>query len=156
MTSSLSRRVNFTRADFGFSDPAENNPFIAVTVSTLPTNGTLLFNGNPVAPDAFILTSDIDAGKLTFQPAFGGVEDGFVAEFDTTVTGTASLLFSTYFGGSGDDYFDDVAAGPSGSLYITGASNSTNYYTTGDSFQPTGGGTYDAVVTRLNAAATNR
>ena len=81
----------FTPADFGFSDPAENNPFIAVTVSTLPANGTLLFNGNPVAPDAFILTSDIDAGKLTFQPAPDGNGNGYASFTFQVVDGGGTL-----------------------------------------------------------------
>ncbi len=69
-----------TRADFGFSDPAEGHAFIAVTITTLPANGTLYFDadgpgGNPPTPvvaDAFILTSAIDAGRLTFVPAPNG------------------------------------------------------------------------------------
>jgi len=43
------------------------------------------------------------------QPAFGGNSDAFIAKLDTTKSGTASLLFSTYLVGSGEDEGSAIA-----------------------------------------------
>ena len=59
-----------TATDFGFSDPHDSpaNAFIAVTITQLPTLGSLAFEGVGVTPNQVILKTDIDAGKLTFTP----------------------------------------------------------------------------------------
>ena len=64
------------------------------------------------------------------------------------------LTYSTYLGGSGDDQGIDIAVDTSGNTYVAGYTNSTNFPTQNAS-QPThgvDGGTYDAFVTKLNAA----
>ena len=57
--------------DFGFSDPMDNPPdnFMAVTITTLPTAGSLQLAGAPVSSGQFVSVADINAGKLTFTPA---------------------------------------------------------------------------------------
>jgi len=57
-------------ADFGFNDV--NNPpdnLLAVKITTLPTAGTLVDNGNAVHAGDFINVGDINAGKLVFTAA---------------------------------------------------------------------------------------
>jgi hypothetical protein len=61
------------------------------------------------------------------------------------------LIYSTYLGGSGDDDGDGIAVDSTGSAYITGQTASTNFPTT-NALQVTGGGSYDAFVTKLNPA----
>ena len=70
----------FTRADFGFSDPADGNNFKAVKIDTLPTSGLFLDGGTAVAVGQFVSVADIEAGKLIYQPAHN-------------VNGTASFTF---------------------------------------------------------------
>jgi fibronectin type 3 domain-containing protein len=53
--------------------------------------------------------------------------DGFLTRLDTTQTGSASLLFSTYLGGNGDDLARGVAAEVDGLAYVTGSTFSTNF-----------------------------
>jgi len=60
----------FVEADFGFSDPLDNPPdgFLAVKITTLPGQGVLTFNGDPVLAGDFVLAADIAAGGLKFAP----------------------------------------------------------------------------------------
>ncbi|HOB47465.1 MAG TPA: SdrD B-like domain-containing protein, partial [Zoogloea sp.] len=65
-------------ADFGFSDPVENDSFQSVLMTTVPASGTLLLNGVAVVAGQEILASDIDAGKLSYvAPANAGGLIGF-------------------------------------------------------------------------------
>jgi hypothetical protein len=68
-----------------------------------------------------------------FQSAPGGAGDNaFVAKLNPSASGAASLLYSTYLGGSGSDgYYGDIGYGiavdSSGNAYVTGSTNSTNF-----------------------------
>jgi uncharacterized repeat protein (TIGR01451 family) len=59
----------------------------------------------------------------------GGSSDVFVARFDTAATGAASLLYSTYIGGSDYDFPWDVAVDPAGAVHVVGETRSTNFPT---------------------------
>jgi len=78
----------------------------------------------------------------------GGAFDGFVTKVNTT--GTA-LVYSTYLGGSGEDYVFGLAVDASGNAYATGYLSSTNFPVVG-AFQATNAGGFDAYVTKLNPA----
>ena len=69
--------------------------------------------------------------------------------------GTA-LVYSTYLGGSGSDFgLGDVAVDEDGSVYVTGTTNSPNFPTTPDAFQPAfAGAANDAFVTKLSRRGT--
>jgi Beta-propeller repeat/FG-GAP-like repeat len=68
--------------------------------------------------------------------------DAFVAKLNTLGSGPSSLIFSTYFGGSGDDLAVGVALDSSGFVHVAGGTNSSNLLVTGTALQPTyGGGT---------------
>ncbi len=83
----------------------------------------------------------------------GGAHDAFVARLNTVASGAASLVYSFYLGGGGDDAANAVALDDSG-VYVTGQTNSTNFPTT-NAFQRTyGGGAFDAFVTKVNVNAT--
>ena len=64
-----------------------------------------------------------------------------------------ALIYSTYLGGSGDDFGQGIAVDSSGNAYIAGYTTSQNYpHTTGVChFQAVAGGVYDAMVTKLGA-----
>ncbi len=67
--------------------------------------------------------------RNTFQPLSGGPDDGFVAELNPSLFGGASLVYSSYLGGSGLDYGTGVAVDGSGNAYITGVTTSSNFPT---------------------------
>jgi uncharacterized repeat protein (TIGR01451 family) len=57
----------------------------------------------------------------------GGNSDGFVARIDTSQAGAASLVWSTFIGGTLADRFYDVAADASGNAHLAGETQSTDY-----------------------------
>ncbi len=61
----------FSIADFGFADPGDSpgNNLLTVTITTLPTAGSLTLSGAAVTASQSITAADITAGKLVFQPA---------------------------------------------------------------------------------------
>jgi len=76
--------------------------------------------------------------------------DAFVAKINTTGKG---LEYATYLGGSADDFGNAIAVDASGNAYVAGATNSTDFPTTGKALQRSFGGTsfdHDAFVTKLN------
>jgi hypothetical protein len=58
--------------------------------------------------------------KNAVQPALAGATDAFVAKLDTTASGAASLLWSTYYGGDGADYALALALDAAGNPTIAG------------------------------------
>ncbi|TAM79111.1 MAG: choice-of-anchor D domain-containing protein [Acidobacteria bacterium] len=81
------------------------------------------------------------------QSASGGLYDAVVGEISPT---GASLLFSTYLGGTGDDAANGLALDSSGNVYVAGDTFSTDFPVT-PSVMTTGytGGSYDAWVAKI-------
>ncbi len=85
----------------------------------------------------------------SFDTSFnGGSFDGFISKVNTTGT---DLVYSTYLGGSDEDYVFSLAIDGSGNAYATGFTPSTNFPVL-NAFQPAIGGGFDAYVTKLNTA----
>jgi len=64
----------------------------------------------------------------------------------------SGLVYSTYLGGSTNDYSYGIALDNSGSVYVTGYTQSTDFPTTAGAYQTTfGGGSGKAFVSKLNA-----
>ncbi len=90
-----------------------------------------------------------------FQTVFGNNEDAYVSKLDAT---GSSLVYSTYLGGSGDDYGFSVAVDGSGSAYVTGNTDSSNYPTTGGAYQTVYAGvgiSGSAFVSKLDATGSS-
>ena len=86
-----------------------------------------------------------------FQPAFGGGgSDAFVTKLN--VTGNA-VVYSSYLGGSDADSGEGIAAAGGGNTYVVGYSYSSDFPTTGDSYQPLLRGASDAFVVKVFDAA---
>jgi hypothetical protein len=56
--------------------------------------------------------------KNALQPTPGGMEDAYVAKIDTTTTGDASLVFSTFLGGAGTDSGSDIVTDSTGRISV--------------------------------------
>ncbi|MFA0487922.1 VCBS domain-containing protein [Vibrio splendidus] len=58
----------FTTSEFGYSDQ-DGDALQFVTISSFPSHGLLLLNGNAVTANQQISKADLDAGHLTFTPS---------------------------------------------------------------------------------------
>jgi hypothetical protein len=117
------------------------------------SSGNAYISGYTASPDF-----PVTPGAL--QTNYGGGDhDGFVVKFNS---GGAKLGYSTFLGGSADDYAYGVAVDSAGDAYVTGATNSANFPTL-NAFQPNYAGglcavapntfpCYDAFVAKLNPA----
>jgi uncharacterized protein (TIGR03437 family) len=90
--------------------------------------------------------------KNAFQSAGQGSFDAFVTKFDASKTGADSLVYSTFLGGGDSDEGFGVAVDAAGNAYVTGRTFSAQGFPTVNAFQPAGNGSFDAFVTKLNAA----
>jgi hypothetical protein len=87
-----------------------------------------------------------------FQAKNKGTQNAFVAKFNpASSTGSGSLIYSTYLGGSGSDGGSKIAVDASGAAYVSGTTNSSNFPTL-NPIQSTFGGIHDAFLTKLNPA----
>ena len=105
----------------------------------------------------FALSNDLPTTPGAFQTVFGGGTgrgDAYVAKFDTTQSGAASLIWCTYLGGSSDDTGAAIVVDALGNSYITGGTNSTNFPTTAGAFRTNLTGMGDAYAAKLNPTGT--
>jgi hypothetical protein len=95
-------------------------------------------------------TNSIDFPILNqYQSEPGDMKyDVFITKVDTTQSGTSSLIYSTYLGGSGQDYGKGIALDNSGYAYVTGWTESTDFPTL-NQFQ-TDQGDVDALVIKID------
>ncbi|HET9177352.1 MAG TPA: SBBP repeat-containing protein [Terriglobia bacterium] len=129
--------------------------------------GSALDQGNGVAVDATGKVYVTGLTKSTAFPTTSGVYqttcklnsqsgcdgDAFVSKIDPSQTGAASLLYSTYVGGSAGDSGNSIAVDLNNDAFIAGTTNSTDFPVSTAVFQSAyGGGNSDAFVTELNPA----
>ena len=98
----------------------------------------------------FAQSSTLSTTTGALQTTFGGGVDGYVAKFNAS---GSQLLYSTYLGGSGDDFARSIALDPGGAVYVTGATSSPNFPTTAGAMQAANAGASDAFVTKLSTTA---
>jgi len=81
-----------------------------------------------------------------------GNYDIVIGAMDMSQSGTGSLVYATYFGGSDNDEVRKLALDASGNLLLTGYTLSADFPVTRDAVQPALGGTSDAFVLVVNPA----
>jgi hypothetical protein len=84
------------------------------------------------------------------QAVSGGGQDAFLAKFTTS----GSPVFSTYFGGSGDDRATGVAIDQNSEPYMAGATVSVDFPTL-HAIQPANRGAQNAFIAKFNAAGSS-
>ena len=102
--------------------------------------------------DAFVTggtTSSNFPIKDALQAHGNGGETGFVTRFDSDKD---SLKFSTYFGGSAEDFIDGIAVDREGNAYLTGFTISTDFPLRKPFQHSFGGGSGDAFVSKIGGA----
>jgi hypothetical protein len=111
--------LGFADAGFGVAVDSSNNAYIvgATSSTDFPTT---------------------TGGFKTTSPAGNVQGTGFVTKIDTTKSGNASLVYSTYLGGEVFDEGFGIALGPNNVAYATGTTESLLFPTTTGAFQTTG------------------
>ena len=85
-----------------------------------------------------------------WDTGFGGGEtDAFVVKLSSS----GGHVWSTYFGGSENDYGDSVATDDLGNVYVSGTTNSSGWVAGG--YDTSYGGYYDAFVVKLSNAGSH-
>ncbi len=83
-----------------------------------------------------------------------GAQDAILGVMDLNQAGDQSLVYATYFGGSGNEEVRGMAFDGKGNVIITGYTLSNDLPVTGDAVQPSYGGNGDAFVAVLNPSLT--
>src|SRR5438876_1216297 len=148
-----SHQVGFWVAAYDASRPLIIDPVLSYSTFL---GGSGIDEGLGIAVDAsgnaYVtgLTDSTDFPTTTgaLQTTSGGFDDVFVTKLDPT---GSTLVYSTYLGGSGTDDVSGIAVDASGNAYLTGVTDSTNFPTATEAFQPAFGGAGGyAFVTKLD------
>ena len=96
-------------------------------------------------------SSDFPHPNNPVQTVFGGgLSDAFVARIDTTATtSNAPGHYSTYLGGTGDDYGTSIASDIQGASYVAGETSSSSGFPTVNAYQSSLHGSSDAFLSKL-------
>lgn len=99
-------------------------------------------------------SSDFPTTSGAFQTTSSG-SPAFVSKFDTSQSGAASLIYSTYLGGSGGDEGRGIAVDVNGYAFVGGATASGDFPTTSGALQASLVSTSsDGFISRLNPTGT--
>lgn len=94
-------------------------------------------------------TSIASAGA--YDTSLSSTQDGYVAKFDLTQSGSAQRVWGTYFGGTGYQYSRDIAVSSDGGVWIAGYTTGT-IPTTSGAYQTASGGSFDAFVAKFSTS----
>ena len=119
--------------------------------------GTDVDSGNGIAIDSqgriavvgTTKSTDLAAGNGYLSSRLG-TQDAFVALIDPLQSGTGTLVYMTYLGGTNWDAGSGIAAAPDGTLWVTGATLSGDFPVAGNAVQPYYGFGGDAFVSQID------
>jgi hypothetical protein len=158
--------TNFPTTPGAFQTNYGGGLFDAFVTKLAPGGDKLVYStylGGPSDDEAFAVATDTagnacvsgSAGygfpttATALQKTFGGGQfDAFVTQVSP---GGSALVYSTYLGGTHEDFSEGIAVDGSGDVYVTGETKSTNFPTTPGAFE-TGkpsGTEYTAFVTQF-------
>jgi hypothetical protein len=150
--------------------------FLGGATGYTQATGITLDNSSNVYITGSTAATDFPTTPGAYQTVNRGGRDTFIAKFNTSLSGAASLVYSTYLGGSGNcdggdggygspfvngsNYYSTpaIAVDSSGAAYVTGETNSSDFPTTQGAFDrtyhptnPFGG---DVYITKLKPDGT--
>ncbi len=127
--------------------------------------GTTCDEGHGIAVDkagnayvtGFTYSKDFPVTASAYQSMLKSIHSGgsnaFVSQVNTNTTGSSSLAYSTYLGGSGSDAGNGVAVDKFGNTFVTGRTESHDFPVTSGAFQSRLAGPMNAFVSEINAGA---
>ncbi len=94
--------------------------------------------------------------SFNFPTTSGAYDSGHDGGWDVFITklnsSGSALSYSTFLGGSKDDYSHGIAIDGSGNAYVTGRTESTNFPITSGAYDASHDGGFDVFVTKLNSS----
>jgi predicted secreted protein len=147
----------------GSFDTTSSGGFLA----KLNPSGTALvfctsFKGNPYSVIVDSIGNAIVAGNTSnssfttttgsYDPTYNGGKDGFVTKFNNT---GSALIFSTFIGGSSDEYLLNLKVDSIGIIYLVGYTNSSNYPVTTNAYDNSWNGGADMIFGKLNSTGSS-
>jgi Bacterial Ig-like domain (group 2)/IPT/TIG domain/Beta-propeller repeat/Galactose oxidase, central domain len=100
-------------------------------------------------------SADFPVTSGAYQTTNPNDSRSFVSKLDPTQSGTQSLTYSTFLGGSGGDEGNGIAVDANGNAYVVGGTSSSDFPTTTGAFQTTLNSAFsDAFFTELNSTGT--
>jgi hypothetical protein len=139
-------------------------PYDGFAAKLNPDGSKLIYStylGSSGTDEAYALTLDqqdnayiggyTDSSNYPVHNAVQPNNAGGIDCFITKLTSAGAIAYSTYLGGSSDDYTGGLAISPKGGLILVGETLSVDFPVV-NSLQSANGGGYDAFVAKLNAA----
>ena len=121
--------------------------FSVVTSLAIDAGGNAYLTGRTSSVD-FPVTPG--AAQFTSRGGPSGL-DAFIAKLNPA---GSALVYSTYLGGSGDEFANGIVADAAGNAYVTGSTTSADFPKTDGALQPTSAGEADAFVSKVNPTGT--
>ena len=150
--------VGFRLDDYDHSHPLVIDP--TLVYAGLIGGGTNSTSSRAIALDSssnayiagYTYASDFPTANAAY-PLAHVIPDGFVSKIDPTGT---TLLYSTYIGGGGYDYFSSIAVDSTGAAWVAGYTASADFPVLNayQSTLNTANGGYDAVALKLSPTGT--
>ena len=102
----------------------------------------------------YTTSADFPVTNGAYSETHNNLEDLFLSIIDPTKTGSAGLYYSTYLGGSDEDYLYDLAVAD-GKAWLTGEVYSKDFPVSANAFMPTyQGGNSDAYLSVITPDGT--
>jgi len=148
---------------FGFNMPAGYDESVTLTIDPVITYATFFGGSNTDLPQAMVLDDEGNvyvAGQTMSQdfPLVNAPDDIAVAwdAFVSKFSASGGLVWSTYLGGSDEDWAYGVAVDNNGNVAVAGWTDSPDFpVTAGALFPVYGGGLTDGFVAKLNPDGDN-
>jgi len=112
----------------------------------IDSNNDLYVTGYTTSTNGIINTSNTSVHQTTMN----GGADAFIAKFSPL----GSLIWGTYYGGTGNDLATDLAIDSNDSIYIVGNTTSNNYIYYNNGFQSTPSSIDDSFIAKFGSDGT--
>ncbi|WP_412675522.1 SBBP repeat-containing protein [Alkalihalobacillus alcalophilus] len=100
----------------------------------------------------YTTSADFPTTAGAYDQSYNGNLDVFISKLNPSGT---DLVYSTYLGGTGDDWGIGIAIDQGGNAYVTGYTESANFPTTSGAYDQSFNGSIDVYITKLNPSGTD-